>query len=144
MKEYQIEIKIKASREALWNAITDFQNFPKWNSVLAMEGNDNLVVGEKFEVTINQPNGKQTKFKAVATSKVERKSFSATATIVGKWFYEAKHHFIVKEVDRELVIFIQKWELKGIMASMFGKQMIKELEVFNQMNRELFGLFCEK
>ena len=137
MKEYKIEIEVSASKETVWKAITDFENYPNWNSVLVMKENDSLIIGEKFDVTINNPNGKHSKFKATATSKEDCQSFSATATTIGKWFFETTHYFIINEIDKEHIIFIQKWELKGIIASMFHKQIFKELEVFIQMNSDL-------
>jgi len=137
MKEFKIEIEINASKETVWKAITDFENYPNWNSVLVMKENDSLTIGEKFDVTINKPDGKHSKFKATATSKEDHHSFSATATIIGKWFFETTHYFIINEIDKEHIIFIQKWELKGMIAPMFRKQIFKELEVFDQMNTDL-------
>ena len=64
MKEYKIEIAVKASKEKVWEVITNFENYPSWNSVLKMESNNNLIVGNKFKVTITQPNGKSSNFKA--------------------------------------------------------------------------------
>ena len=55
MKEYKIEIAVKASKEKVWEVITNFENYPSWNSVLKMESNNNLIVGNKFKVTITQP-----------------------------------------------------------------------------------------
>ena len=137
MKEYKIEIKINASKEKVWNAITDFKNYPKWNSVLEMKNNDSLLLGNMFQVTINQPNGKQSKFKAKAISKQKLQSFSATQKIVGKWFFSATHYFIITEIDKEHTTFTQKWKFNGILAPMFRKQIFKELVVFNVMNKEL-------
>lgn len=137
MKDYQIEIEINSPKEIVWKAISDFKNYPNWNSVLVMKNNDSLIVGEKFHVTIIQPNGKKSNFKAVAISKEEFQSFSATQTMIGKWFFQATHFFIIKEVDKENIIFIQKWELKGLIASLFRKQIFKELEAFKEMNSEL-------
>ncbi|MFV0573520.1 MAG: SRPBCC domain-containing protein [Xanthomarina gelatinilytica] len=137
MKEYIIKKNINASKETVWNVITDFENYPKWNSVLKMDNNANLVLGDKFDVSIEQPNTKQSNFKATATGKEEFQSFSASQKIVGKWFFQATHFFIVEEVDEEHVTFIQKWELKGIISSLFRKQIFKELEVFKIMNKEL-------
>lgn len=136
MKEYKIEIKIDASKEKVWKAITDFENYPKWNSVLRMQNNDSLIVGNKFHVTITQPNGKQSKFKAKIISKEKLESFVGTQTMFGKWFFKATHHFIVKEIDKKNTLFIQKWEFNGIIASLFRKQIFKELAVFNTMNKE--------
>ncbi len=137
MKEYKIEIKIHASKEIVWQTITDFKNYPNWNTILEMEENDSLIIGEKFKVEIHKPNGKNSKFKATAINKTDSKSFSARQTIIGKWFFSASHHFIIKEIDNENVLFIQKWELKGIVASIFRKQIFKELDMFNKMNKEL-------
>ncbi len=137
MKEYIIKININASKETVWNVITDFENYPKWNSVLKMDKNDNLILGDNFDVSIVQPNGKKSNFKATAIGKEEFQSFSASQTIIGKWFFQAIHFFIIEEVDEEHVTFIQKWELKGIIALLFRKQICKELEVFKLMNKEL-------
>jgi len=137
MKEYKIEIDINGSKEAVWEAITNFDAYPKWNSVLEMNNNDSLVIGSEFEVSISQPDNKQSNFKALALSKEKLSSFSARQKIIGKWFFQATHHFIIKEADKETVTFIQKWELTGLISSMFRKQIFKELEVFKIMNGEL-------
>ena len=137
MKDYRIEIEINASKESVWKTITDFENYEKWNSVLVMNNNNSLILGNKFHVTIIQPNGTQSEFKATAISKKDFQSFSGAQTIIGKWFFQATHHFVIQERDKENITFIQKWELKGIIASMFRKQIFKELEVFNKMNSEL-------
>lgn len=140
MKEYITKIDINATKETVWNTITDFKNYPKWNSVLVMKNNDNLTLGNKFNVTINKPKNKQSNFKAIAIHKENFSSFSATQKIMGKWFFEATHYFIIREIDKESIIFIQKWELKGIIASIFRKQIFKELALFTKMNDELKAL----
>ena len=137
MKEYKIEIAIDTSKEKLWEEITNFKNYPNWNTVLAMTQNDGLIVGKKFSVTIFKPNGKQSNFKATAIGKKKNRSFSAKQKIIGDWFFSATHHFIIQEIDIKHVLFIQHWELKGIIASLFRKQIFDELEGFNQMNTEL-------
>jgi len=76
MKTHEISVEIDTSKEKVWEAITTFQNYPKWNSVLKMTNNDDLILGNKFQVTITQPNGKQSKFKAKAVSKENLQSFT--------------------------------------------------------------------
>jgi len=137
MKDYTIQIGINAPKEIVWKAITDFEAFPEWNSVLAMENNDSLVIGNEFNVTITQPNDKKSGFKATALSKEKFRSFSARQKILGKWFFQATHHFIIEETDQQTVTFTQKWELTGLISSLFRKQIFKELEVFKTMNTEL-------
>ena len=137
MKEYKIEIKIDASKEEVWKEIINFKNYPTWNTILIMEQNDSLIIGEKFSVTINKGNGKKSKFKATAIGKENHRSFSAKQKMIGDWFFSAIHHFMIREISAEKVLFIQKWELRGIIASLFRKPIFKELETFNQMNIEL-------
>ena len=43
--DYAVSIDIDASKEKVWNIITDFKNYPKWTSVIIMENNDNLEIG---------------------------------------------------------------------------------------------------
>ncbi|WP_036153016.1 SRPBCC domain-containing protein [Maribacter forsetii] len=143
MKEYKIKIDIKATKETAWNVLTDFESYPKWNSVLTLNNNDSLILGRKFDVTISQTNGKHSNFKATAISKKNFQSFSATQKIIGKWFFQATHYFIIKEIDKEHITFIQKWELQGVISSVFRKQIFKELKVFDKMNNEL-QLLVEK
>lgn len=143
MKDYKIDITIDAPKHKVWNVITDFKNYPSWNSVLTMDNNDSLLLGKNFQVTIIQPNGKKSQFKAKAMDKEILQSFSATQTIVGKWFFTATHLFTIEEIDDEHTRFIQEWKLKGVLAALFRKQIFKELVVFNNMNQELKELVEE-
>ena len=137
MKEYKIEIAVNASKEKVWKVITNFKDYPEWNSVLQMENNDSLIVGDRFDVSIKKPNNKQSNFKAVAISKDPYGSFAAKQKMLGKWFFQATHYFIIEEIDQENSKFIQLWELKGVVAALFRKQIFRELEEFEKMNSEL-------
>lgn len=137
MKEYKIQIPINAPKEAVWKALTAFKNYPDWNSVLRLENNDSLKVGNKFNVTIKKAGDKQSNFMAIVTSKEANKSFAARQKIMGKWFFQATHHFMIEEIDKHHINFIQLWKLKGIVAALFKKQIFKELEEFKVMNKEL-------
>lgn len=139
MKEFTLEERIHAPKEKIWSILTDFQNY-EWNSVLTMKDNDSLKIGQTFQVTITKENGKQSSFKAITLSKNLNESFSAQQIMLGKWFFSATHYFILKETEKNSVVFIQKWELKGIMSSLFKNMIFKELEEFKRMNRELKAL----
>jgi hypothetical protein len=102
-----------------------------------MESNDSLIVGNEFDVTIKKPNNKQSSFQATMITKEQNKSFAAKQQMIGKWFFQATHYFIIKETDQQNITFIQRWELTGLLASMFRQQIFKELEDFKKMNKEL-------
>ena len=63
--KYTIEVNLNASSSQVWDTITDFTSYQKWNTVLIMKNNEDLEVGKKFNVTIINENGKSSKFKAL-------------------------------------------------------------------------------
>ncbi len=135
--EYIIQIDLEHSNNAVWREITDFKSYPSWNSMLSMEANDQLLIGEKFQVSIIKENGKISKFKARTLSVTPNQSFEARQTILEKWMFSATHHFIVEDIDNNRCTFIQKWELSGILSKLLRKQIFAQLELFNQMNEDL-------
>jgi len=136
--EFVIDVRIDAPKETVWQALTNFPAYPSWNSMLYMTGNDQLAVGQNFHVTIHNGN-KDSKFKAATLSKQAPDSFSARQKIVGKWLFSATHHFVLETPvgAPEQVVFVQKWELTGIVSKLFKKQIFKQLGLFNTMNSEL-------
>ena len=137
MEKYTIAIDIKSSATDIWKILTDFSNYPQWNSILKMEGNDHLEPNKDFQVTIIRPKGKPSRFKAITLSKTPNKSFVARQTIVAKWFFEATHYFTLEPIDKKTVNFTQEWHLNGIIAKLFKKAIFKELSLFKTMNNEL-------
>jgi len=137
MKIYEIAVQIKAPKEKVWNVLTDFEQYPQWNSVLTLKNNPNLIPGQKFDVAITQPNNKKSQFKAILLHKEKFDSFTARQIILGSWFFEATHFFILNKTDDNTLEFVQKWELKGIISTLMSKLVLKELEVFKKMNEEL-------
>ncbi len=135
--KFTITINIKASKEDVWNAVTDFSSYSSWNSILLMKNNDRLDVGKKFDVTIFNNNGRKSTFKAITISKDPMNSFSAKQIILANWFFTATHYFVVKEVEEAETKFIQSWVFKGLLFKPFKKMIFKQLALFNTMNAEL-------
>ncbi len=135
--EYIIEIDLSGSEEEIWNIITDFRSYPNWNSVLRLVGNDGFEVGEKFQVTILERNGKKSRFKARLLAKNPTHSFAARQLILHKFIFSATHYFIIQSQNGVASKFIQKWELEGILSRIFKKQIFRQLARFKDMNEDL-------
>jgi len=135
---YIINIDINASKEKVWNTITNFKNYDKWNSVLKMENNDNLKIGQKFDVTIFEDDGSiSDTFQAVTMTKNKYNSFSASQIMLTDGFFKATHHFEIIEISKNKVTFTQKWELSGVIGYLFKGMIIDVLDSFKTMNLEL-------
>ncbi|MFT5659739.1 MAG: hypothetical protein ACI9TV_000361 [Sulfurimonas sp.] len=136
--DYVIQIDIASSKEKVWNVLTNFKDYSKWNTVLKMQNNDNMELGKEFDVSIFENDGSLAdSFQAIAVHKTKYESFSASQTIFTKSFFKATHHFIIEEVSNNEVIFIQKWELEGVIAYLFESMIFDLLDLFVRMNLEL-------
>lgn len=135
--EYTIKIEIQKPRAVVWEALTDFGSYSKWNTVLDLENNDRLEVGKKFQVTITDEKGKKSRFKALTLTKLPNQSFSARQVIIANWFFSATHHFIIEEKNPSSSIFTQTWKFNGILFKPFRKMIFRELDRFIQMNNDL-------
>lgn len=62
MKEIYTEIQINASPSTVWNILTDFDDFRRWNPFIK-EILGNLKVGSQIYVQIKPPNSNAMKFK---------------------------------------------------------------------------------
>ncbi len=135
---YIISIDIDASKEKIWSLITDFENYPKWNSVLKMENNDNLKLEKNFLVTIFDENGLiEDNFKAMLLDKKKYRYFSPSQTLLTKHFFKATHQFLIEEISQNKVKFTQKWKLEGVIAYLFEAMIFDVLNIFKTMNLEL-------
>ena len=136
-KEYSIKINLPSSKVIVWEAVTDFQSYDQWNTVLIMGNNDQLEIGKKFKVTIINENGKKSKFKALTLTNNKEASFSARQTVLGKWFFSVTHYFIIEENKESETTFIQTWKFSGILFPLFRKSIFNQLGRFNRMNEDL-------
>ena len=141
--KFSIQVNISKSDEEVWGAITDFPSYQQWNSVLNMSDNDHLEIGKKFKVTITDDKGKQSTFKAKLLTKELNTSFSARQIMLGKWFFSATHHFVLKKVHDSETTFIQTWDFTGVVFKLFRKTILNQMERFNQMNEDL-GIYLKK
>ena len=135
---YIIKVNINASKEKVWQTITDFKHYSQWNSVLKMQNNDKLTLGEKFDVTIFAEDGSiSDTFEATAITKMKDHSFSASQVMLSDSLFKATHHFEIQEVSKNKVTFIQKWEFNGVLGYLFEGMIIDVLQTFKKMNAEL-------
>ena len=135
---YIISVDIEASKEKVWNIITDFKNYPKWNSVLKMENNNNLELKKNFFITIFDEKGSiEDNFKALLIDKKKYTYFIASQTLLSSYFFKATHQFLIEEISHNKVRYTQKWKLEGVVGYLFEDMIFDVLKLFKTMNLEL-------
>ena len=136
MKEIYTEIVIDAPASAVWDILTDFDNFPQWNPFIK-EISGNLKKGSQIKVFIKPPNSNGMKFKPEILEYQPEKELRWLGKLWIPWLFDGEHSLIIKNRDDNKVLFIQKEKFNGLLIPFFSS-MFKDTESgFEMMNQAL-------
>lgn len=136
MKEIYTEIEINASAGVVWDIVTDFDNFPRWNPFIR-EISGMLQKGSMIRVVMKPPNSSAMTFKpAILEYKPEEKLRWLGKLWIPKLF-DGEHNFIIKKIDENKVLFIQKENFSGLLVPILSGLLKNTEKGFEMMNRAL-------
>ena len=137
MKSIHTEIEINAPAEKVWSVLTDFSKYPDWNPfVKSVEGK--VAVGTAFKVKLQQPEGKIMTFKPKCLAFEENREFRWIGHLFIKGLFDGEHVFKLKPIEGNKTKFVQCENFKGILVSLFWKDLnTKTIKGFEMMNRKL-------
>ncbi|WP_107039789.1 SRPBCC domain-containing protein [Brumimicrobium mesophilum] len=136
-KEIKTKIVIKASKEKVWKALTNFRDYPKWNPFIqTIEGD--LKVGSKLKVKIVPPNSKGMTFKPNIIKLEEQKKLFWLGHLIIKGLFDGQHQFELIENKDGTTTLIQNEIFKGLLIPFFGEKFESSTRAgFNLMNSKL-------
>lgn len=136
MKEIYSEIEINAPASTVWEILTDFENFPHWNPFIKELSGD-LQEGSQIEVFIKPPNSNGIKFKPKILVYEPEKELRWLGNLWIPKLFDGEHSLIIKKIDDDKVLFIQKERFDGLFVPLFSN-MLKDTESgFEMMNKAL-------
>jgi hypothetical protein len=134
VKEVRTEIEINASPDTIWNILTDFGKYEKWNPFI------NRIVGDptegsKIEIHIETPAGKSRKYEPTVI-KVEQ---GRELRWIGKsLLLNGEHIFAIEHLKQGRARFVHREVFYGILTSFFGKSLDTDIKQgFEEMNKAL-------
>lgn len=136
-KEIKTELVIKASPEKVWQVLTDFNKYPEWNPFIkSLHGE--MVLGSKFRVKIQPPNGKEMEFKPTLLVYSKNQEFKWLGHFGIKGIFDGEHRFqLIDNVDGTTT-FIQSERFSGILVPFLKKMLeIDTKNGFELMNEQL-------
>lgn len=136
-KEIKTQIVINASAEKVWKILTDFSQYPQWNSFIKLISG-NVQEGNIIVAHIHPPNGKEMVFKPKVLAFKANKEFRWLGHFLFKGLFDGEHKFeLISNTDGSTT-FIQSERFTGILVPLF-KAMLETntLNGFNNMNAEL-------
>jgi len=136
MKELYTEIQINASPTTVWNILTDFDNFSRWNPFIK-EISGNIEVGSQIYVHIKPPHSNAMKFKP----KLLKYETEKEIRWIGKFYLpklvDGEHSLSIKKLDNENVLFVQKETFSGLLVPFISGLLNDTRTGFKLMNNEL-------
>jgi hypothetical protein len=136
MKEICSKIIINASPIVVWNIITDFENFGKWNpfikkiSGVPKEGNT-------IQIFIKPPNSNGMRFEPKILKYEPEKEIRWLGKLWIPKIFDGEHSLTIKKVDENKILFIQKEQFKGLLIPLFTNMLEDTKSGFIMMNEKL-------
>lgn len=126
------QIEIKANAATIWHALTDFENYYKWNPfITTIEGTP--VPGQKLKVKIQKLN-----FTPTVQLVIPHQKLTWLGKLGIKGLFDGYHYFEIIPLNEHRCLFIQGENFKGLLVPFLKKKLKKEtLPGFILMNSSL-------
>ena len=137
MKEVRSEIIIDSYPESVWRILIDFATYDQWNPFIKK------IIGlptehSKIEIYIETPSGRNRKYSPRITKIEEGRELRWLGKSSLPGFLNAEHIFTIEELQPKRVRFIQREVFDGLLTSVFGKGLDKDIrQGFEDMNYAL-------
>ncbi|AFK02024.1 Polyketide cyclase/dehydrase [Emticicia oligotrophica DSM 17448] len=114
------EIVINASKERVYNALTDFKNYHTWNPFI-IESKGDAIEGTTLVNKLKQ--GEQTfTFKPILTCVVPNEKFEWLGSLLFKGLFDGNHYFHIEELENGQVLLTHGENFSGILTSFLLKR----------------------
>lgn len=131
-KTIQTSIIIKSTPEKVWQVLTDFESYPKWNPfVKSLTGE--MVVGQYIAIQLDGMS-----FKPQLLVYDEKKELRWKGKLLMKGLFDGEHTFVIEPNGDDSVTFHHAEEFNGLLVALFSKNLDKKTKPgFEAMNRAL-------
>jgi hypothetical protein len=114
-RSIKTEIIINASKERVWEVLTDFESYPSWNPFIVNIKGD-LMTSHRLVNTLSTGKGTVT-FKPVILSVVPYQYFDWLGNLFIRGLFDGHHYFEIDELSSTQVKFTQGEHFSGIFCS---------------------------
>ncbi|WP_343632141.1 SRPBCC domain-containing protein [Fluviicola sp.] len=136
-KEIKTAIIIEATPGRVWEVLTGFQQYPKWNPFIkSVQGT--VKTGEKIVVRLEPPGAKGMTFKPKVLAFETNREFRWIGSLIFPGLFDGEHRFELIDNGNGTTTFIQAEKFKGILVRMLSKMLDgSTLNGFRAMNEQL-------
>jgi hypothetical protein len=135
-KDIRTEIEINASAEKVWQVLSDFESFPKWNPfVIKVLGKPK--VGEILQIEVQLPKSRLLKFTPEVLVAEPNKELRWVGTMPLNAF-RGEHFYQIEKLGDDKIRFIHGEHFSGWMVGLIWMMLGKKIEKgYGLMNEAL-------
>lgn len=136
MRHIKTEIRIDVPPERVWKVLLDFDNYPNWNPFIkSIQGE--RAIGQKLEVKIQPPDGKEMIFRPEILVFEANKEFKWLGKAFVKGIFDGEHYFVLEVSKEGGTKFVHGERFNGLLVGLMGKTLDKTKIGFELMNEAL-------
>jgi hypothetical protein len=137
MKELRSEIEIQASAELVWQLLTDFASFPRWNPFIR-QARGNVLVGERLEVIIQPSGASGMTFRPTILKAEPNQELRWLGHLLVSGLFDGEHIFTIEPLGTNRVRFVQREIFTGLLVPLFARGLDTDTRRgFEEMNQAL-------
>ena len=135
-KQLSSEMIIDSSANRVWELITDFGNFPRWNPLMR-RATGKIKTGEKLEIFIQPSGTKGMTFHPKVLKVDPNHELRWLGRLYLPWLFDGEHALIIEPSSENSVKFIQREKFTGLLVP-FARSLLRDTQRgFEEMNRAL-------
>ncbi len=137
MKALRTEIEIQASSQRVWQILTDFANFPKWNPFIRQASGEPRK-GMRLEMFLQPSGAKGMTFRPEVLKAEPNRELRWLGHLIVPGLFDGEHIFTIESLGTNRVRFVQSEIFTGLLVPLFMLWLHKEtLRGFEEMNHAL-------
>ena len=137
MKEVFTDIEIQAPPDRVWQVLTDFACYPKWNPFIRRISGQPRE-GKRLRVYIEPPGTKGRTFRPKILKAEPKRELRWLGRLLIPGLFDGDHIFTIEQIGSERVRFVQREIFSGLLVSFLLKGRDMKIRLgFEQMNQAL-------
>lgn len=135
MPSIETAARIDAPPETVWRNLTDLDSYPGWNPFI-VEGSGEFREGEKLELKMRPPGGREITFRPVVLTVREPRELRWKGRLIVPGLFDGEHYFRIEPEGRG-VRLLQGEVFSGLLPRFMGKTLKQTEAGFRELNAAL-------
>ena len=137
MRELHTEIQVNAPASRVWQLLTDFEHYPRWNPFIRrVTGSPE--VNSKLEILIQPSGTRGMTFRPTVLKAEPERELRWLGRLLLPGLFDGEHVFEIEKITADAVRFVQREQFSGLLVPLLWSGLDRDTRRgFNEMNAAL-------